>query len=81
MPEFKGPPAVIWLQWHGDERPDEDGEFTEPDPDHNDVTWCQNKVFDGDVEYVRSTQFRQALELLKGYNDVPRVREFLKEVE
>lgn len=43
-------PNKIWLQWHGDGNPDEPGE-----PDPADVTWCQDKINEHDIEYVRWT--------------------------
>lgn len=43
------PPDRIFLQWHGDADEDEIGEVSTAD-----VTWAADeKVFDGDVEYVR----------------------------
>lgn len=46
-------PERIFLQWHGDanrwER--EDADFS---PDHADVTWCADKVFEHDIEYIRA---------------------------
>jgi len=45
----KGPPLKIWLQWHGDEK-DPEGL---PDPHYMNVSWSDQKVFDGDIEYVR----------------------------
>lgn len=42
------PPARIWLQWHGDQKPEDcDGEPSE-------VTWCQDRMFVADVQYVRA---------------------------
>lgn len=41
-------PDIIWLQWHGDGRPDDHGEV-----DNRDVTWCQDKIYEHDIEYVR----------------------------
>ncbi len=44
-------PKKIYLQWHGDADPADypDG----PDPDQSDVTWCADKIFEHDIEYVR----------------------------
>ena len=41
-------PNRIWLQWYGDGDPDEPGE-----PEHEGITWCQDKINDHDIEYVR----------------------------
>lgn len=43
-------PERLWLQWYGDAE--------ESDPDdvvigEDDVSWCTEQVFDGDIEYVR----------------------------
>jgi len=43
------PPKEIWLQWHGDARPDDPGE-----PTPSEVTWWTRQVFDHDVRYVRA---------------------------
>ncbi len=40
-------PEEIWLQWNGDQDPDDDAEKHE-------VTWCQEKVYAHDVRYVRA---------------------------
>lgn len=42
------PPERIWLQWHGDAEEWEDGPVSE-----GDVTWSPDRMFRGDVEYVR----------------------------
>lgn len=43
-------PDKIYLQWVGD-----DSEPVNPNEimNHNDVTWCSEKVFKRDVKYVR----------------------------
>lgn len=46
------PPEKIWLQWHGDADGSESGPVAE-----SEVTWCRDKVFDRDVEYVRVNEF------------------------
>lgn len=45
MSESKDAPERIYLQWHGDGEPDE-----EPPVE---VSWCEDKIFTHDVEYVR----------------------------
>ena len=47
-------PIVLWLQWHG--TPEDDGEVCE-----SEVTWCREKIFDQDVEYVHADEIRRAL--------------------
>jgi len=46
-----GPPAVIWLQWYGPDRPADHGE---EGPALNEVTWAPEPVFEHDVPYVRA---------------------------
>ena len=44
---MKKPPAVIWLQFYGDE--------TEPldlEVDRQEVSWCSDKIFHNDVRYI-----------------------------
>jgi len=48
-------PLNLWLQWDGDGAC-EDGEVSE-----GDVTWCRDKIFDGDIEYVHAGEIRRAL--------------------
>jgi hypothetical protein len=43
-------PARIFLQWNGDQEPDP----TTP-PCLSEVTWCKDRVFGHDVEYVRAS--------------------------
>jgi len=49
-------PLNLWLQWHGDGNPEDDGEVCE-----SEVTWCREKIFDHDVEYVHADEIRRAL--------------------
>ena len=49
-------PLYLWLQWHGDGTPEEDGEVCE-----SEVTWCREKIFEHDVEYVHADEIRRAL--------------------
>lgn len=44
------PPDRIWLQWHGADKDDLTPEELEM---RGEVTWCSDKMFDTDVEYVR----------------------------
>ena len=42
------PPRRLFLQWHGDANPAETGNL------HGDnVSWCRDRVFEYDIEYVR----------------------------
>jgi hypothetical protein len=43
-------PETIYLQWHGDSQVPED-EMSAPHLDE--VTWCADRVYDGDIEYRR----------------------------
>lgn len=49
-------PLDLWLQWHGDGTPEDDGEVCE-----SGVTWSREKIFDADVEYVHAGEIRRAL--------------------
>ena len=49
-------PLDLWLQWHGDGTPEDDGDVCE-----REVTWCREKIFDHDVEYVHADEIRRAL--------------------
>jgi len=52
MIDQNGIPDRIYLQVHGDAPPDE---WDEPiDIRAGDVTWCWERIFDGDVEYIRA---------------------------
>jgi hypothetical protein len=44
------PPERVWLQWYGD---DSDPDFDEPNHVMEEVTWCDEQMFEYDVEYVR----------------------------
>lgn len=44
---MKGPPERIYLQWSCEEH---DADWGAPDP--GDVTWCKNRIFNDDAEYV-----------------------------
>ena len=47
-------PGRIFLQWNGDAEPSP----TQP-PSLADVTWCKEKVFEHDEEYVRLADYRE----------------------
>lgn len=47
------PPRTIYIQWHGDGDPD-DGDVS-----IGDVTWCKDRIFDNDVEYIRADVVEQ----------------------
>lgn len=49
-------PPYLWLQWHGGGTPEDCGEVCE-----SEVTWCREKIFNHDVEYVRADEIRRAL--------------------
>jgi hypothetical protein len=51
------PPRTIYLQWHGDSDPDDPAPVCETE-----VTWCSDKCFGSDVEYVRADVRTQALD-------------------
>jgi len=44
----KQPPDRIYLQWHCGEH---DADYGDPEPGN--VTWCEDSIFEDDVEYVR----------------------------
>jgi hypothetical protein len=46
---MRKPPDTIWLQYHGDGDPDIDVELVDP----QDVTWCEDKQYEHDIEYIR----------------------------
>jgi hypothetical protein len=52
--ELPEPPIKVWLQWHGDGDPS-DGD---PVPTVG-VTWSAEKVWRGDVEYVRADEYNR----------------------
>lgn len=46
-------PTAIYLQWHGADKRELLRDELESGPDlHQDVTWCEDKIFDTDVRYV-----------------------------
>ena len=59
-------PERIWLQWHGDGDPDDPGEVCV-----DEVTWEQERIFDGDIEYVRRDKadaLADALEMITTFD-------------
>ena len=58
-------PKTIYLQWHGDGDP----EFDNGAPEYADVTWAAERVFDGDVTYVREAEITRLRELVAGQDD------------
>ena len=44
---MKKPPAVIWLQFYGEE-----AEPLDLEADRQEVSWCSEKIFETDVRYV-----------------------------
>ena len=56
-------PERIWLQWFGDGAPDDPGEVY-----IDEVTWQDERIFDGDIEYVRKDKadaLAEAVQLVK----------------
>ncbi len=52
-PQGTPPPPRIWLQWEGDQEPDNYAE-------HEGVTWAATQIWKHDVEYVRAAQLSTA---------------------
>ena len=49
-----GAPDRIYLQWHGDADP---ADYPNgPDPSLDDVTWCADKIYEHDIEYVPANE-------------------------
>ena len=49
-------PLTIWLQYDGDAPEGETGPV-----DDGDVTWCRDKIFERDIEYVHAGEIRREL--------------------
>lgn len=49
-------PERIWLQVYGDEVPERG-----LPPDDWEVTWCEDKINDSDVEYVLASKYNELL--------------------
>lgn len=61
------PPVKIYLQWDGEGDPSD-----MPIEKRGEICWCQDKVFNGDIEYVRLdkvAKLLKALRLVKNWND------------
>lgn len=59
-------PERVWLQYFGDAEPEHDARIS-----HSDVSWCAEKVFDHDIEYIRldlaqEAELRAHLETARG---------------
>ncbi len=52
-PQGTPPPPRIWLQWEGDQEPDNYAE-------HEGVTWAATQIWKHDVEYVRASELSTA---------------------
>mgnify|MGYP001566511809 CR=1 FL=1 len=57
MSLMNSPPDVIWLQFHGDAAPDDDDGPVCSD----DVTWCDDKIFDHDIPYAHVPFIRRTV--------------------
>lgn len=55
-------PARIFLQWNGDADP---ADYATP-PDASDVTWCADRIFRHDVEYIRADRVQVLIDALDG---------------
>ena len=53
----KDPPVTLFLQWNP-----EDAEWGSPSP--GDTTWCDERVFDSDVEYIRADDVEKTIRQL-----------------
>jgi hypothetical protein len=54
--KMTSPPDVIYLQWYGE--PYYDGEI-DPDAGGNEVTWCEDEIWDVDIKYLLATPERE----------------------
>ena len=68
-----GAPDRIYLQWHGDADP---ADYPNgPDPSLDDVTWCADKIYEHDIEYVPANEVtRLRAELAECRRDAERYR-------
>jgi len=53
------PPETIYLQWFGDS---DDVDEPIPKDGESQVTWCRDKIFAQDIEFVRADAMRELLE-------------------
>jgi len=58
------PPKQIWLQWDGDGEPS-----GMPIEKRGEVCWCQDKIFDGDIEYLRRDEVSKIVTAFKNLRD------------
>ena len=54
--KMTSPPDTIYLQWHGE--PYYNGTI-DPDAGGNEVTWCEDEVWDVDIKYLLATPERK----------------------
>ncbi|MCB1061205.1 MAG: hypothetical protein KDB65_13360 [Calditrichaeota bacterium] len=72
---MKQPPEKIYLQWYGD------GTFEEPEDIHpSEITWCQDKMYDADIEYVNASSHLSIAEIAAQRRVEPR-DVFVEEIE
>ena len=65
------PPDKLYLQWYGDGEPGDIEEVSE-----HDATWCMDKIFPHDIEYVRIDKSEVA-RLRKAIEEMPPITGFL----
>ena len=51
-------PLELWIQWHGDNDESEDDSLPVSELE---VTWCRDKLYERDIEYVHADEIRRAL--------------------
>ncbi len=57
------PPDRVWLQWYGEDDPDEGVDFLLTAADRpGEVTWADSSVFNNDPEYLLATAARRLCE-------------------
>jgi hypothetical protein len=56
------PPELIYLQWWGDVNLEEMSELERLDTGGIEATWCADKIYEHDVEYVRKDLFDNVVE-------------------
>lgn len=55
----KSIPDRIFLQWFGTDEDQSEVLPTDTDVDEGEVTWCRDRLWESDVEYVRATPARK----------------------
>jgi len=58
-------PELIYLQWYGDVP--EGMDTSDLEPDEGDVSWCLDRVFDADFEYVRKYKYDKLAEIVDAF--------------